>query len=247
MSDFKKIHFPYIIPIDICKIKRISEDKKDVGVNEMGVLNFLSPQLRRLFTVSYITIGIIFCIKKVSASTIEEITNLILSEKYEIPKTVNFIKNNLDNAFARFQHMYLNEKEYFKDKSLSAIEFYGVLFFLLLNKEISIYKEEGQSDRFFDYIKSLSECDYIIKSLSNGTDQKLIKSIIQKEKSKGGQKTAFYWKVEKEKIYQIWKDFPPNTKKKNKLSLNQLCPKHTTLSHRKLEEYIREWRKTEKK
>ncbi len=117
--------------------KKTSEDKEGVDVNVMGVLNFLSPQLRNLFTESYTIIGFIFYIKKVSVSTIEEITNLILSEKYEIPKTEGFIKNNLDNAFARFQHMYLNDKEYLsnilKDKSLIAIEFYGVLFFLLLD------------------------------------------------------------------------------------------------------------------
>ncbi len=60
----------------------------------------------------------------------------------------------------------------------------------LLNKEISIYKEEGQSDRFFCYIKSLSECDFIIKSIYNGADQKVIQNCIKKEKSKGGKVRA---------------------------------------------------------
>lgn len=70
-----------------------------------------------------------------------------------------------------------------------------------------------------------------------------MEKLILHEKIKGGQTTAAYWKKEKEKLYKIWKEFPEEIKKNNKLSLNALCSKYTGLSHRTLANYIREWRK----
>lgn len=64
-------------------------------------------------------------------------------------------------------------------------------------------------------------------------------------RKKGGNITAGYWNKEKDKLYKIWKEFSPEVKKSNKLSLNHLSPKHTALSHRTLENYIRKWRKLE--
>lgn len=59
---------------------------------------------------------------------------------------------------------------------------------------------------------------------------------------KGGQLTASYWGEDRNKLKEIWLKLPIDAQKSNKKSLEEL-QKHTTLSSRKLEEYIRVWRK----
>lgn len=55
---------------------------------------------------------------------------------------------------------------------------------------------------------------------------------------------ATYWKTEENKLKKVWMSFSDNEKKSNKKSIDLLYAKtKTRISYRKLEEYIRKWRK----
>lgn len=182
-----------------------------------------------------------------SPDNLQEFFSEVKNQKKDTKAIIQLLyggTDNLANNQKYLENAILELKKELKQdpSSLLSQKSTGLYGLLCINKMLSLYNEEhfvqfinvsGEMMNLYHYLSLLNEC-------KNHT---LILGKSKENCSKGGKKTAEYWQGEKNKLREIWQQLPEETKKSNKQSINFLSPTYTNLSFRKLETYIREWRK----
>lgn len=182
-----------------------------------------------------------------SPDNLQDFFSEVKSQKKETESIIQLLYGGTDNLANNQKYLENAILELTKElqqdsSSLLSQKSTGLYGLLCINKMLSLYNEEhfvqfinvsGEMMNLYHYLSLLNEC-------KNHT---LMLGKSKENCSKGGKKTAEYWQGEKNKLKSIWKQLPTNVQKSNKESINFLSPDYTNLSFRKLEIYIREWRK----